>query len=203
MSFTEAPLPLDQTDEATDPALDLFTASGRGGGRGVATGSPSLALLMAVPLLSCVDLPLLTLEEFLLQRELNAAGRAGRGSGENGPFDALSDGVMDLRMRGWYWLYGRARLTTESAGPGTGKSVGVGEETLSRMFRPPTGSGTSGWMAARCRGKGGRGGAARLPATGVGGLLARPVGCNAGTAGSGVSGDEAAGPYSFKIVSAG
>ena len=54
-----------------------------------------------------------TLEEFMLHREFIPGGiggirSVGKGSGEFGALEMLSDGVTDLRIRGWYWLLGES-----------------------------------------------------------------------------------------------
>jgi hypothetical protein len=116
------------------------------------------------------------LDEFLLHREstptpvgMARINPAGKGNGENGAFDALSEGVMDLWLR--YRLIGDSM--TDSGGVGAGKSAGLGVDTLSRMFRPAMGAGISGVGTL----PGARLSLGRLlPATGVGGLFARPLG---------------------------
>ncbi len=193
ISVTEALLPLDLTDDATDPALDLFTASGKRGGNGTA---PSPLPLLGGEFLAISVVRPLRLDEFLLHREstptptgMARINPAGKGNGEKGAFDALSDGVMDLWLR--YWLIGESM--TDSGGVGAGKSAGLGVDTLSRMFRPATGAGMSGVRTL----PGVRRSLGRLPATGVGGLFARPLGWTS------VPSDCRGDTYSSRIVLAG
>lgn len=171
--------------EIDDAVLDLLTVSGNGNGGIVdigdtgptSTSAPvSAAIPFTLPLSdrlaggSTFLLPTAILEEFQLHRDgagtfgsvVFTSNPTGNGSGDDGAFDALSDGVMDLRTREKLGV-----SSTDSGGDGAGKYAGVGvdgikedDKVLPRCLEAPLGPKPASFLVT----------------TGVGGLADKPVG---------------------------
>lgn len=99
--------------------------------------------------------------------------RAGKGRGEDGALDTLSDGVMDLRMRDWYWPRGESMVEDsvergrKKTGPGI-KGTAAGAADVGRSTTASA-SASAFWPVPYSDGL-------RLRDTTVGGLFISPVG---------------------------